>query len=164
MVRKTWQCRGRISRPPILLFRATNNTVDLDPNDNNNNPFGVPYRDALGAIAGLYTDSTDHRDSDIEEDGFRLFLPFTVGGNGFARKSDGQRFVSRAELFQHGYQSFGGEAIRAQRLVRVVNKWTEMVEGGEWEVDEGGVRGGIEKFREADTEEGWEGYWIAHDW
>jgi len=153
--------------PPILFFRATSNTVHIDPSDYNNNPFSYPYRDALGAAAipaGLYTDSTDRRHSDIEEDGFRLFLPFTVGENGFARKSDGLRFESQVELYQHGYQSFGGEMTRAQRLVRVLGKWTEMVENGKWKVDEGGVRGGIEKFREADTHEGWEGYWIANGW
>ena len=91
-------------------------------------------------------------------------MPFAVGRNGFARKSDGQRFESRAELYQHGYKSFGGEATRAQRLVRILEKWTEMVESGEWEVDEGGVRGGIGKYREADTEEGWRRYWIAPEW
>jgi hypothetical protein len=32
------------------------------------------------------------------------------------------------------------------------------VERGDWEVNEGGVRGDIEIWREADIEEGWENY------
>lgn len=156
----------RIPIPPILLFRATSNTVHIAPGDDRNNPFHDPYYDALSAAAipaGLYTDSTDRGHSDIEEDGFRLFLPFTLGENGFARKSDGRRFESQVDLYQHGYWSFGGDT-HAQRLVRLLAKWTEMVESGKWKVDEDGVEGGIEKFREADTDEGWEGYWIANGW
>jgi hypothetical protein len=39
-----------------------------------------------------------------------------------------------------------------------------MVENGLWEVDDDGVTGGIEKFKEADTEAHWKDYWIEFDW
>lgn len=157
----------RLPVPPVLLFRATNHTFPLDPNDNDNNPFGFPYRDSLREAlipAGLYTNSTDRRDANIEEDGFRLLLPYIVGQHGFARRSDGRRFENRAELYQHGHQPFGGEWTRAQRLVRLLEKWLEMVEGGIWAVDESGVVGGVEMFREADIESAWESYWIEPSW
>jgi hypothetical protein len=39
-----------------------------------------------------------------------------------------------------------------------------MVEKGHWEVNEHGVAGGIEKFKEADTEHKWQVYWIKRTW
>ncbi|KAJ5875576.1 uncharacterized protein N7473_012923 [Penicillium subrubescens] len=38
--------------------------------------------------------------------------------------------------------------------------WAERVESGDWEVDENGVTGGIEKFKDADTPEHWKKYYI----
>jgi hypothetical protein len=39
-----------------------------------------------------------------------------------------------------------------------------MVEDGKWEVDENGVAGGIDKLKEADTEQHWEDYIISKIW
>jgi hypothetical protein len=118
----------------------------------------------MRAPAGLYTESVDRKLVDTAENGFRLLLPYVVGANGFARKSDGQRFQSHAELYQHGYYVFGGERYRAQRLVRLFEKWVEMVESGHWAIDEHGVMGGIDKFKEADREGTWQHYWIESSW
>jgi hypothetical protein len=38
-----------------------------------------------------------------------------------------------------------------------------MVEGGIWKVDENGVVGDMETWKEADTEEGWEKYVIPSE-
>jgi hypothetical protein len=39
-----------------------------------------------------------------------------------------------------------------------------MVESGKWEVDQDGVAGGMEKWREADTEEHWQDYQLPCSW
>jgi hypothetical protein len=41
-----------------------------------------------------------------------------------------------------------------------LESWTERVEMGDWQVGEDGVVGGIDKFKEADTEEHWREYYI----
>jgi hypothetical protein len=155
---------------PVLLFRA-NETLQFDVEDQygQRNPFGYVYSSALGdkAIpAGVYTDAIGRGTPDTAEEGFRLILPYTIGENEFARKSDGRVIGGDnfKELYQHGFKPFGGDWNRAQRLVRLLDNWTEMVERGFWEVGEDGVMGGIEKFREADEEAHWRNYWIKPDW
>ncbi|KAL2819046.1 hypothetical protein BDW59DRAFT_151657 [Aspergillus cavernicola] len=105
----------------------------------------------------------------------RLELPFRVGANGFARQSTGHPLGfniedlhpkpegSRWELYQSGFPT-GFTDIRFVQIHKVLLNWAEMVERRDWDVDVDGVTGGIEKFREADTEEHWEKYWIPHSW
>jgi hypothetical protein len=50
------------------------------------------------------------------------------------------------------------------QIDKVLNNWADRVEKGDWEVDEDGVAGGIDKFREADTEAHWQKYWIPPSW
>jgi hypothetical protein len=50
------------------------------------------------------------------------------------------------------------------QIDKVLNNWADRVERGDWEVDEDGVVGGIDKFREADTEAHWQKYWIPPSW
>jgi uncharacterized protein YuzE len=50
------------------------------------------------------------------------------------------------------------------QLRYVLGKWVEMIEEGKWEVDEHGVVGGIEKWREADTEEHFIDYMLPMSW
>jgi hypothetical protein len=40
-----------------------------------------------------------------------------------------------------------------QRLELLSKNWTTMIENGHWEVDKDGVIGGIEKFKDPDTED-----------
>jgi hypothetical protein len=155
---------------PVLIFH-TRETFKFDPEDQYGmrNPFGYVYTNALQNTpipAGLYTDAISRGFGDSAEDGFRLILPYTIGQNESARKSDGHPIGEDnfKDLYQHGFQPFGGDSNRAQRLVRLLENWTEMVERGLWDVGEDGVEGGIEKFREADTNARWNDYWIKPDW
>lgn len=106
------------------------------------------------------------------EDEFQFILPFGIGANGYARKSDGSRFntevTSRyllehsepgntlADLYRPGYQPF--EDFREHRLVTLLESWRERVESGDWSVGERGVEGTMDVWREADTEHGWAKY------
>jgi len=50
------------------------------------------------------------------------------------------------------------------QLYRILENWIDIVSDGDWDVDETGIAGGIEKFRDADTEEHWDKYVIEQDW
>ena len=97
------------------------------------------------------------------EDECLFILPFGIGANGYARKSDGSRFGRRengedshVDLYRPGYQPF--EEQHEQSLVDVLESWRGMVERGDWQIDKNGVAGGMDVWREADSQEGWEGY------
>jgi hypothetical protein len=156
--------------PPVLLFRAVETVrLDLDEKLEQRNLFGRIYTSALlgkAIPAGVYTDAISRGQPDTAEEGFRLVLPYAIGENGFARQSDGSLIGDDKwkDLYQHGGKPFGGDWSRAQRLERLFDNWMQMVENGQWEVDDDGVVGGIEKFKEADTEAHWKDYWIEPDW
>ena len=149
--------------PPVLLFHAAEEPHHLDPNAELENPFIYDYNEAGTIPAGLYLGSINRRDFNIAEDGFRLLLPLQIGSNGLAKRSDGSEVESAAQLYQHGFQSFGGDAVRAQRLVKLFENWLGMVERGDWEVGAEGVLGGIAVFQEADSAR-WRSYWIEPSW
>ena len=156
-----------VASPPVLLFRSKHNYVDSlrAPTSEGNTPFNHPFDQIPTYSAGLYflPDPTF-------EDEFKLVLPFGIGANGYARKSDGSRFGENSEsedvevtntfadLYQLGYSPFDG--ILENRLVGVLKSWLGMVERGDWKIDRYGVAGGIDVWREADTEQGWEKYTI----
>lgn len=50
------------------------------------------------------------------------------------------------------------------QLKRVLWRWVEMVEDGKWKVGADGVIGGMEKWKEADTEEHWRDYQLPMSW
>ncbi|KAL4952023.1 hypothetical protein BDW69DRAFT_201026 [Aspergillus filifer] len=107
--------------------------------------------------------------------GCHLALPFAIGKKGHARKSNGEPFGKdnlgykpdprneHAGLYQPGMTDGFGDYHDVQ-IDKVLRIWAERVERGDWDVDGDGVAGGIEKFREADTEEHWEEYWIPPSW
>lgn len=68
------------------------------------------------------------------------------------------------DLFQHGHKPFGGEWWRLQRLERLFDRWTTLVDKGVWMVGPDGVKGTVEMFDDANTAEGWQHYWISSDW
>jgi hypothetical protein len=66
------------------------------------------------------------------------------------------------ELYQLGFNPL--IAAHDMQLKHVLWNWVAMVEEGKWEVDADGVVGGIEKWREADTEEHWSDYQLPMTW
>ncbi|KAH6684234.1 hypothetical protein B0J14DRAFT_572439 [Halenospora varia] len=156
--------------PPVLLF-PSEKTFKFDSNDQSGqrNPFLGVYVDTLGSAsipAGIYTNAISRGAADTAEEGFRFILPYGIGKNEFVRTSDGGRLNDEnfKDLYQHGAKALGGDWTRAQRLVRLLDNWTRMINDGKWEVGEDGVLGGIEKFRDADTAENWRDYWLEPDW
>jgi hypothetical protein len=168
---------------PLLLFTSIHSAhreVRRAPwgEDVSISPFPRGF-DTLSAYpAGLYLTETEPHRAHPFEDGCKLILPFPLGANEFARTSDGaligENVRSRGEnaapqvepksteLYQLGFNHF--IAAHDVQLKYVLWKWVEMVEEGKWEVDADGVVGGIEKWREADTEEHWSDYQLPMSW
>jgi hypothetical protein len=156
--------------PPVLIFANTKRTINFNEEIRwlffkHRDP--IPYTDQDPIPVGLYSEFTHRGEYDVAEEGFRLLLPFTFRpdwGKDGARKSDGS-LVSKglvSELFQFGYHPFGGEW-RPQRFERLMDRWRELVESGVWRVGKNGVKGGIDKFQDADYGH-WRDYWIPPDW
>lgn len=152
--------------PPILLFRSGSNYKDdTTPHFVTGEPMPSLFTGFSRITcfpAGLYLLPTGEVRA---EDECMLILPFGIGSNGYARKSDGSRFGrsrtggnSHVDLYRPGYQPF--EEQHEQSLVDVLKNWKGMVERGDWQIDENGVAGGMDVWREADSEEKWEAYVI----
>lgn len=155
--------------PPILLFRAVHppgtegEYKGLTGDDDH--AFWYPFKATEDYAAGLYLSNCDEN---LPEDLCCMVLPFGIGANGYARKSDGVLFGEdyedgRAEardvfteLYAMGHDPFG--LMRAHSLQEILKHWLGIVERGDWQVDENGVAGGMDKWREADTEERWDKY------
>lgn len=161
---------GQGEGSPVLLFRSKHNYVESSNGaipSRENAPFSL-YKLSIYP-AGLHLLSS--HSSSSTEDEIRFILPFGIGANGYARKTDGSRFGQNreskevepkdrfADLYRPGYQPF--TEMHEQRLVSLLKSWRGMVECGDWEVDENGVAGGMDVWREADTELGWEKYVIS---
>jgi hypothetical protein len=158
---------GAATSPPVLLFHSKHNYVDSFRVSTSEvpTPFDNPFDQIPTYAAGLY-----FCPNPISEDEVKLVLPFGIGANGYARMSDGSRFGENVEsksvrtkntfsdLYRPGHQPFDG--IHENRLVGVLKSWFGMVERGDWKIDQYGVAGGIDVWREADTEQGWERYVI----
>jgi hypothetical protein len=78
-----------------------------------------------------------------------LILPFGIGANEFARKSDGSKFGRRRaggdshmDLYRPGYQPL--EDHHEHSLVDVLKSWRGVVERGDWQIDENEVAGGMD--------------------
>lgn len=104
-----------------------------------------------------------YRTDDRSQDGCQLVLPYSIGENGHARRSDGSSWaIVSTDLFQQGYNPFiKGHDVQLKFVLR---RWAELVETGAWEVDANGVRGGIEKWHEADSAEHWHRYQLPIHW
>lgn len=165
--------------PPVLIFPAAEESNGIArttvPSDKLTTASSgswtryLPYIDQATIRAGLYSEGVERRDLDSAEEGFRLVLASSarsVGGEQYARKSDGSLIEGDSvfDLFQHGHKSFGGEWWRPQRLERLLDRWTTLVEAGVWKVGPDGVEGTLETFDDANTAAGWQHYWISPDW
>ncbi|KAJ5703627.1 hypothetical protein N7493_011552 [Penicillium malachiteum] len=160
--------------PAVLLFAAPDRTVNVNLEiwslfSTAHENFTMNEGDPVPT--GLYSEPVCRAHYDTEEAGFRLLLPFALRpdprDDQGARMSDGRLVESGsfAQLFQHGYfHPFGGES-RSQRLERLFQRWTELIEGGVWTVGPEGVEGDIDKFRDADNgNDAWIDYCIAPYW
>lgn len=150
--------------PPILLFRTiSNHTDETTFNIRSGEPIAqlFPQFSRITTYpAGLYlrpTSTTKAKDECV------FILPFGIGANGYARKSDGSRFGrrepgedSQVDLYRPGYQPF--EEQHEQSFVDVLQSWRGTVESGNSQIDENGVAGRMDVWREADSEGGWKGY------
>jgi hypothetical protein len=160
---------GSAEIPALLLFRSKSNYTDtMSPYGETATGDPIPevfpsYPRITTYPAGLYFQPTSSMSS---QDEIIFVLPFGIGANGYARKSDGSTFGKReggedshTDLYRPGYQpleEFGGHS-----LEDVLKSWRGMVERGEWEIDENGVVGGMDEWKRADTEQGWSGFVIS---
>ncbi|KAL3442491.1 hypothetical protein BJX65DRAFT_312803 [Aspergillus insuetus] len=169
--KKPWYATGNMRDMPVLLFIAD------DPAHSSNN--ATPkrdtwlYNDNRPIPAGVYT-NTPGGMNQVFQNGCRLILPFRFGSSGWARLSNLEVFGKSSldddakpedvndALYQPGYNAF--TPVHSVQLHKVLSNWAERVESGDWDVTEDGVAGGLDKFREADTEENWAKYWIPLTW
>ncbi|KAL2827351.1 hypothetical protein BDW59DRAFT_179138 [Aspergillus cavernicola] len=134
------------------------------------------YLGLRNIAAGFYIHRVVRKWPLFWSNGCRLLLPFGIGGSGWARQSNGELFGvtdymdedpkprdAHGDLYQGGITN-GITNFHLVQIDKVLNNWADRVERGDWEVDEDGVAGGINKFREADTEEHWQKYWIPPSW
>jgi hypothetical protein len=147
--------------PPIRILEAKgyDNSADTA-----NPPFGLPYNKLRHVPCGLYIPNAALTSDTVEEASARLVLPFRLGNNNYARKFDTSKFYNAVDLYQPGFNAFSGDWITCVRLMRVFDSWRQNVESGEWKVGPDGVMDDINKFKDADTEQGWERYYLAPDW
>ena len=146
--------------PPILLFRSDNRVGSADLEDHGGfGGFGYPYPGSTAIVSdcqcGLYLDHCDTERPLPFEDGCRLVLPFKLE-EGYAKQGDFTNVEGYATLLQQGHNPYN---IRHPLPLQAwLEKVYQTLEGGTWAVDAQGVAGGIEVWKQADTEEGWQGY------
>jgi hypothetical protein len=157
---------------PLRIFQIENPEHHRQPG---------PYNKAFGIddiAAGFYIHPVMQTWPRFWTNGCQLVLPFGIGRSGWARKSNGELFgvgsLDRLDgnptpsnehegLYQAGFTN-GITNDHLVQIDKVLNNWADRVESGDWEVNEDGVTGGINKFREADTEAHWQKYWIPPSW
>ncbi|KAI4950244.1 hypothetical protein J4E91_004900 [Alternaria rosae] len=169
---RSYMSKDKEEVPPILLFQFFLNIFE-DPTWTPQSPDDVrvpnffEYRDVKIYPSGLYLLPTRRRRL---EDGISFVLPYAIGGKGCARRGDGMNFAggkdgrgedSYTELYQPGRRPL--EDFQAQSLVGLLESWLGMVERGDWGVDENGVVGDMDTWKEADTEEGWRKHVIPNE-
>lgn len=144
--------------PPILMFRGERNvsTSSLSPLS-----FGYPHEgpEPPECPSGLYFGRCDRTCETPFEDGCGLLLPFEFE-NGWAKKSDFSDLVNREShesLLQSGVNPFNQRhLVQLQGFLEIV---VRNLQDGNWSVDEHGVAGGLDVWKEADTEK-WQRYWL----
>ncbi|KAK5113993.1 hypothetical protein LTR62_003116 [Meristemomyces frigidus] len=143
-----------INLPPILLFRSD---TDLPANQLSWSRYR-PSTPRLRYPCGLYLDSCDREYAYPQEDGIKLVLPFELEGE--AKQSDLSPAHGHENLLQSGLDPYNiGHAAPFQAFLETA---IANIDKGHWSVDAEGVAGGIEKWRDADTEENWRNYFIEH--
>ena len=131
--------------PPILILRGEGVAVPTVP---------LGYYPQRSIPAGLYLEPCDRfNDTGPWEDGVALILPYNVGCyDSWARMADQKPLPERNDsLYQIGWNPF--IASHPPQLLAVLALWYENLQSGNWNVNQDGVMGGMEKYREADLEE-----------
>lgn len=160
---------------PILLFRVVRGISPcMGPASGYECPFGCPFSQVEQYHAGLYLSCTNMSHNSFE-DGATLVLPFRIGTQGYARKSDGARFGENsqdaedmepddtfADVYQPGHQPF--TEMHGVRLIGILRNWFEMVQNGDLKVGADEAAGGIDVWRKADTEDSWDNVVIPFTW
>jgi hypothetical protein len=144
--------------PPILLFRGEKNvpTCSLSLIS-----FGYPYNGSEPAECptGLYFGRCNRTSGTPFEDGCELLLPFEFE-NGWAKQSDLSDLVYREpyeSLLQSGVNPFNQRhAVQLKGFLEIIVK---NLRAGNWPVDDHGVAGGLDIWKQADTEK-WQSYWL----
>lgn len=144
--------------PPILLFCGESNV----PTDSLS-PWSFGYSDEgpqpAECPSGLYLSRCDRTREPPFEDGCELVLPFQFD-NGWAKQSDFSDLAyKRAQdsLLQSGVNPFNPRhSVQLQGFLEIV---VTNVQAGNWSVDEHGVAGGLDIWKQADTED-WQNYWL----
>jgi hypothetical protein len=147
---------------PVLFLRAD----EIVPSSSGCRYAAYPWEHADTFTAGLYMYNTKNME---KPDGCRLLLPYPITANQWARFGDGSLLGKDRQydgLYQPGFNfvQSGEVGTENTRLALLFDNWTSMIENGHWEVGENGVLGGIEKFKEADTQEKWNLYFIERTW
>lgn len=138
---------------PILFFRCEGYVTSRQAN------FRWPYSTVEKVPCGLYLDAYPNKENPFQ-DACRLVLPFPLGANKCARTSDGHPIQrSHVELYGHGINP---RIMRhGPKLFAILESWLNNVESGFWSVDAQGVSGGVEVWKQADTEEHWAKYTVS---
>jgi hypothetical protein len=148
----------------IPLIRILDTRGYVSATDTATAPFDLPYNKLRHVQCGLYIPNAALTSDTVEEASARLVLPFRLGNNNYARKSDTSRFHNAVDLYQPGFNAFSGNWSTCVRLVRIFESWKNNIESGEWQVGPDGVMDDIARFKDADTEQGWGNYYLTPDW
>ncbi|KAI1780715.1 hypothetical protein F4818DRAFT_14525 [Hypoxylon cercidicola] len=163
--------------PPVCLFPADRDDLQADLTESLSS-FSIKFHMMSASTpvpsrvpAGVYSELMGRNAYDTAEEGFRLLLPYCLGGDVWnasadPRKSDGSFIDPRTvdSLFQHGYKPFGGDYYRPQRLERLWDHWRKLVDEGIWSVGPQGVEGTIDTFKQAADTAHWRDYLISPTW
>jgi hypothetical protein len=144
--------------PPILMFCSESNvpTDSLSPLS-----FSNPHEGSEPAEcpSGLYLGRCDRTSGTPFEDGCELLLPFKLE-NGWAKQSDLSDLVDgepHESLLQSGVNPFNQRhPVQLKGFLKIV---ATNVRAGNWSVNNHGVAGGLDTWKQADTEE-WRDYWL----
>jgi hypothetical protein len=146
--------------PPILLFHSESK-VSSDSLSQVASGFTDEGLKPAECPSGLYLGACDRTCGTPFEDGCELLFPFEFE-NGWAKQSDFSDLVDRKwqnqSLLQSGVNPFNqSHPVQLQGFLEIVFK---NVRDGNWSVDLRGVAGGLDVWKEADTEERWQNYWL----
>ncbi|KAI6828139.1 hypothetical protein KC340_g9235 [Hortaea werneckii] len=143
--------------PPILLFRndQTVQTEGIWWFGEFTHKYNHLSIDAPECLCGLYFSLCVKTSGYPQEDGCNIVLPFEFE-NGFAKKSDETPVERTSDLLQAGKNPYHED--HPAPLRAFLETVRENVEDGHWTVDEHGVAGGLDVWKQADTEEHWDKY------
>ena len=106
---------------------------------------------------GLYLPPCDRTYRYPQEDGCSLVLPFALT-SGHAKRSDFTPVDTPDSLLQPGVNPYNDiHPVQLQAFLETVYL---NLQRGNWDVDHDGVAGGIDVWKAADTEQGWQSYFV----